>query len=403
MKTKNLTNCWPVGLLLIAGSAHADLSPYTITASETLEHESNVSHTTVARPDWYSTTMLRGGVDQELGRERLQASAAVNFDRYKKSKLNNNGYDAQAEFDWATVGDLSGALGANSSRKLYVYGLDGDRVDSERNLQTTNHAFARAQLGGVTRWTLFTGVDGSQRKYTSSAFKPDEVKQWSAHGGTRYATSPDLNFGLVGTYTKGQYPHAVGGSQDFSIKTFDATSSWQASGNSSLDLRAGWTIESNDNQGQRHYWNGDAKWKWQAGGRTNFTFEFERDTDTDTSVGAGGTASSDVTGHSLNTTGRFNASYELTAKITLVGIAQYTQRRYESGTLPTQPNQPQSNAAGSNRTTQYSIAAHYLPVPNADLSCSFAHEVRRADAQIVLSTPEYTANTALCSAQIMFR
>jgi hypothetical protein len=413
MNFKPASNWWPACLLLIAGSAYADLSPYSASVSETIEHESNVFHSTEATADWLSTTELHGGLDQTLGRDRLLANAAFDLNRYKSSPLDNNGYTLSSEFDWNTVYDLSGSFGVDASKKQYVYGLDGELASQENNSQKTDHVFARGQLGGVSRWTLFGGADASQRKYTAQDFAPDEVHQWSVNGGSRYQTSPDLSFGVIGNYTKGAYPHAilsngpppVTGSDGFTVKSIDATSTWQASGNSSFDLRAGYTIEDNQIEPQRKYWNGDLKWTWTEGGRLKFLTELERDTDADTTVGAGGTVTSNnLAGHSLNSTARLDVTYELTAKINLDAGAQYTERRYSEGTLPILPGQPLPAAgSGSNRTSQFSIAAHYQPIINTDLSCSFTREVRRSDAQIVLYTPAYSANNALCAVQVQFR
>ena len=413
MNLKPVLTLWPAGLLMIAGSAYADLSPYSLSATETIEHESNVSHTTIASPDWLSTTELQAGLDQTLGRERLTASGEFDINRYKRGHLNNNGYDLTGEFDWSTINDLSGVIGADSSKRQYIYGLDGEQASTTNNSQHTDHVFARAQLGGVTHLTLFSGIDATQRKYSDPAFAPNEVRQWSVNGGTRYQTSPDLNFGLVATYTKGAYPHAILqtlpteeiGSDGFDIKSLDATTTWQASGNSNFDLRAGYTVEDNDIEPQRKYWNGDLIWTWTPGGRLKVTTELERDTDADATLSSGGSvASNNLVGHSLNTTVHLTLTYELTAKINILAGAQYTERKYAPGTLPVLLGQSvASDGSGENRTSQFSIAAHYAPILNTDLSCSFIREVRRSDAQIALFTPAYSANNALCSAQIQFR
>ncbi len=413
MNFKPVLTLWPAGLLVIAGSAYADLSPYSLSATETIEHESNVAHTTIATADWLSTTELQAGLDQALGRDRLTASGTFDLIRYEHSHLNNNGYDLNGEFDWSTIDDLSGSIGADSSKKQYIYGLDGEQASTSNNSQRTDHVFARAQLGGVTRWTIFSGVDATQRKYSDPNFAPNEVHQWSVNGGTRYQTSPDLNFGLVATYTKGEYPHAilspvpdeVIGSDGFDIKSLDATSTWQASGNSSFNLRAGYTVEDNDIQPQRKYWNGDLIWNWAAGGRLKVTTELERDTDADATQSSGGSvASNNLVGHSLNTTAHLTLTYEVTAKINLLAGAQYTERKYAPGTLPVLLGQSQAaDGSGENRTSQFSIAVHYAPILNTDLSCSVAREVRRSDAQIAFYTPAYTANNVLCAAQIQFR
>ena len=143
-----------------------------------------------------------------------------------------------------------------------MYGVTGELspgttpVESNvRNLQTDNHVFAKVALGGESRWTIFGGVDANQRNFSADTFKANEEQQWSTNVGTRYATSPDLSFGVTGAYVSGRYPHGTpadppittsDSAVNFSTRSVSATTRWQASGNSVLDASVGYTTESND-------------------------------------------------------------------------------------------------------------------------------------------------------------
>src|SRR3954471_20845564 len=148
LKNKSLAILSPLCLCLFAGSAWAGLEPFSFGASENLQHQSNLGHSpTNETADWISTTEFSAGIDEPVGRDKLVASAAVNFNRYKRlHSLNSTGYQAGAEFDWNTIGDLSGALGVDSHRRQYFYGETSEfsflgeapTTVLVRNLQTDN-------------------------------------------------------------------------------------------------------------------------------------------------------------------------------------------------------------------------------------------------------------------------
>jgi hypothetical protein len=281
---------------------------------------------------------------------------------------------------------------------------------STLNLETTNHAFARMQLGGPSRWQLFTGFDASQRNYSNPAFLVNEERQWSVNGGTRYETSPDLSFGLTGSYTHGRYPNflipPISGVPDaFSLKSLDVTTRWQAGGSSLLNARVGYTTENNTGQPSRNFVNGALDWNWTPPSHFHVSVGLSRDVNADTAaapiVDSNGTAS--LAGRSINNSVHASVVYELTAKINLLASTQYTQRRYSNspliGPLPDQP----TSVNGSNRTTSLSLGAHYAPTRTIDVSCSVSREARTADSQVQAITPAYTDNSVLCSAAIQFR
>jgi hypothetical protein len=421
LKMKPLAVLTPLCLCLVAGSARADLEPYSFGASETVQHQSNLNHTDDAHrtADWISTTEFSAAVNQPLGRDKLVASAAVDFNRYKRTHpLNATGYQAAAEFDWSAIGDLSGALGADSHRRQYIAGDTADLTGANgatalnvRNLQTDNHAFARMALGGESRLTIFGGVDANQRRFSLSndTFNSQEEQQWSTNLGTRYATSPDLSFGVSGAYVRGEYPHGTAPvtpsttwtASNFSTKSLSATSKWQASGNSSLDASLGYTTENSDAlSSNRHFVNGSLNWVWTPPSHFTVNLGFKRSSDADTSStgsGVGIVNANNLNGTSVNNVGHLEVTYALTAKITLDASADYTQRKYSDV-----KQLDAADANGSTRTSRYFLTAHYQPTRTTDLSCGGGRESRRTDATLVNVTPAYTDNYVQCVAAIHF-
>jgi hypothetical protein len=406
----------PVLLCLVAGSARADLAPYSFGASETLSHQSNINHSLDSDrvADWLSTTELRAAVDQPLGRDELKANAAVDFNHYRRLHgRNDTGYQLGTEFDWSLPGDLSGSLGAETRRRQYLYGLNGEgpagTSANQRNMETDNHFYAHGQIGGESRWTLYGGVDATQRRYSQDIFRGNNERQWAANAGTRYATSPDLSFGLQGSYVHGDYPNlnetlptAVG--QSFSMRSVDFVTNYTATGNSKFDGRVGYTTQTTDLQDDRHFVNGALNWTWAPPSHFTVRLGLSRDSDADTGGGLAATFNPNgINGRSINDSLNADVTYALTAKVSLDLSGQYVQRKYSHALLPVVKGQSTVHADGTNRTSHVYLSAHYQPTRNSDVSCGAGREVRHAGASIAALTPGYTDNTVQCVAAIDFK
>ena len=406
MKIKNVAGAWPLCLCVITCAAHADLSPYTVSASETLQHDSNLFRTdTDERAEWASVTEFRAALDQQLGREHLIAGLAYNLSRYRDlHSLDSSGYQGNVELDWSTVGDLSGAVGADASRHQYFYGFNGPAVSTTRNLQTDDHVFARAQLGGMGRWTILGGVDANKRDYSAATFEVNQERQWSGNGGINYSTSEDLSFGISGRYTRGSYPKLLleNGQQDeFSLRSIDLTTKWQASGNSLLQAKVGYSSDRELLQADRNFVNGSLSWAWTPPSRFGVTLNLSRDSNADTAA-AGASGSSNILGRSVNDTARLNVSYALSAKVGLTAGTQFTKRDYAGGTSQGVSGTTVVFPGGINRTVQFSLNASYQPTRTTQLGCGFSREHRSADTQLFSYAPGYSDNSVLCTGSIRF-
>lgn len=415
MKNKPLAILPPLCLCLFAGSAWADLEPFSFGASENLQHESNLGHAgTNERADWISTTELSGAINEPLGRDKLVGSAAVDFNRYKHStNVDSTTYSAAAEFDWNTIGDLAGSLGADSHRRQYFVGetsdfsIGGTPVSPTivKNLQTDNHAFARVSLGGESRLTFFGGADANRRSYSDDTFRINDERQWSTNLGTRYSTSPDLSFGLTGSYVRGDYPQGSPSAtqSNFNNKSISATTTWQVSGNTRMDGSLGYTNFYSDafgvSGGTRHFANGSFNWVWTPPSHLTFRLGLRRSADADSTssgVSPGVSAASSLSGTSINSVAHLQATYAFTAKTSLDASADYTDRKYENlltslGTF-----------SGSTRTSRFYLTAHFLPTRTTDLSCGGGRETRHADASLEKVAQGYNDNYVQCIASIRF-
>ena len=411
MKMKIVATCSPMLICFVAGAARAELQPFSFDASETIQHESNILHTadSVRTADWLSTTEFRAALDQQIGRERLKASAAVDVDRYGHADRgrNSEGYTAAGEFDWETIGDLSGAFGADSRRHQYLYGLDDGIASTSRNLQTDNHAFAHVRLGGMARWSIFGGFDASERKYTDPTFNFNAVQQWAVSGGTDYSTSPDLSFGVQGRYVRGKYPELAAALDSFSVKTVGVHSRWVASGNTSLDANVGYTQQRTDGESDLRYVNGAFNWHWTP--PSHFTVTLGASRDSDTNAGTPSSVSSTgngVSGRSLNTAAHLDVGYELTAKVKLDADAQFIHRKYVDALVPSPfsfgDDASLEHVTGTTNTTRFTLGASYMPTRTITTGCSVSREVHNSEQSVRDVAGPYTDNTVQCMASIHF-
>jgi hypothetical protein len=411
LKLKPVAACSPLLLLVAAGAARADLEPFSFGASETISHDSNVNHTSDAdrTASWLTTTELRAGLNQAIGRDQLKANLAADYSTYSKVQDRNSfGYQGLAEFDWSTVGDLSGSLGASSQRRQYLYGIEGETLStSTRNLETTNRGFANIELGGLARWNLFAGFNAMNRDYSADSFKTNDERQWSTSFGTRYSTSPDLSFGLTGDYTHGEYPHYIDelgqpGSSGFSSKTLSATTRWQASGNSALDASLGYTTQTSDVQPSLDFVSGSLNYTWTPPSRFTVRLGLARSSN----GGATSGTLSSLNDRSLNDTASLSVNYELTGKISLVGQAAYIKRKYSGVQLPVVLADGTTTGLetinGDNHSQRIGLYAHYKPTRTTDVNCGASHESLTADAAISRITPSYVDTTYSCAASIDF-
>jgi hypothetical protein len=410
MKIKTVATCSPLLLCLAAGGARAALEPFSFDASETIQHQSNILHTESGnrQADWLSTTELKAALDQAIGRERLLGSAAVSSDNYKSLHSRDSiGYAGKAELDWSTVGDISGALGADAGRHQYLYGLDADKSSTTKNLQTDNHAFARLQIGGLSRWSIFSGFDASERKYSDPDFAGYNTQQWAVSGGTSYNTSPDLAFGLNGRYIRGKYPRLAEDQNSFTIRNVGVHTRWAASADTSFDGNIGYTQQRNDGQPDQHYVNGGVNLRWKPPTRIGVTLGVVRDSSTGASSGATVVNTNDaINGRSLNTIANLDVTYELTAKVSFDALTQYIHRNYSDAQVPTgfvvDGVPVTAPASGTSNTTRFTLTAHYAPTRTTMLSCGFARELHSSVQSLHSFSAPYTDNTALCTASIHF-
>ncbi|HEY8973193.1 MAG TPA: hypothetical protein VIN75_03180 [Burkholderiaceae bacterium] len=427
MNNKPLAILSPLCLALYAAGAQAALEPFSFNVSETVKHESNVAHqqNQYARADWISNSEIKAAIDEALGRGKLGVDAGANYNAYsRQDNLDSWGYHAGAQLDWETIGDLSGSFGADTSRRQYIDGVTNDilplpgqttiQTVIEPNNQTDDHGFARIQLGGPSRWQIFGGGDFNKRRFSASNFSSNDERQWSANFGTRYATSPDLVFGLVGNTTRGEFPHVAtfsfGNSQSTEVKRFhtrsiNGTVQLKATGNSEFDASLGYTRETSDLLASRElkFVNGSLNWTWTPPSHFTVKLGLKRSTDFDTSttgLNNGVRYANSLNSPSVNNLALLDVTYALTAKVNLDANATYSQRKYSDVSFNDPTTGLPTLESGTLRTSTFFFTAHWQPTRTTDVSCGAGRERRSGSGSFSIFS--YGDNTVRCTAAIRF-
>lgn len=400
------------GLLLAAPAAHA-ATPWGLSVSEELTHDSNVfrSSNANAAADTLSNTGLRLTLDQPLGRQLWNSYAAVNLERYlDHSAWNHLAYDVGSELDWSAPDLWQGELGASASQQLYR--ADQDVAEPQRNLDRARRAWLRARKGVVTDWTFELAVNGFQRDLSLASSDSLDQRQGALEAGVGFQPNPDLRTRLLARRTVGEYPHLSSGDRDhYTRNDLELGMDWQPSGASTLAGRVAWGREDHSVSSQRsaNVWAGSLAWRWQPTGKLNFETRLQRDNDTGSSrfqqASSGGTSGGGSGGGSgnndtaqntdakLSTSGGLTAQWALSALWRLSAAASLTHRSLDSAASSV------TGAQGTDNTRRLSLGFTYSPTRRIDLGCTVSRERRTVSADVGGLSFPYDANSAGCNAR----
>jgi hypothetical protein len=402
MKTKPYTYTSSTLKLLVlaaacgASSVWADEpNPYYIGASETVKSDSNIRRAAEGKEvsDVISSTGVRAGLDQPLGRQRLRASLAANANRYRSnSELNNTDYDFGTSLDWETIERLSGVLSVNSRQALYQ---DTSLTSVGRNMLRTDSAAFQARLGVVTEFSFDLGASARRQRYSNDLYKGANLREHTIDGGIRYQPTPDwsVRFGL--RRTDGTYADAIP-SDDVARNDVELTSFLRLTGASTLDARLSHTAEKHTaaNKNNTNGFTGALSWNWVITGKSSVGLTYSRDTNVgsrnDPNLPTSLTGSADSV---LSNILSLRSTWQPTSKIRLNANLAYSKRRLDGGTLV---------GDVTDKTQSLSLGVSYAVLRNLDLGCGVLWEERKAD-QLIAQSYSYTDKTFNCYGQVFLR
>lgn len=380
-----------------APGAWAQMAPFAVGATLAMEHQDNLFRASPGAEvgDWRTTATVQGSFDQEIGRQRVKATAELSANRYRNTdRLNNEGYQLEAQWLWSTVGLWSGVLGADLSSRLYDYGLEGETPTDRRNLERTERAYLRASVGGVTTLTFDGSLDVLKRSYSLASFAPNELEQATASAGVSYRPNPDLRLGLTASYTDGSQPdYTPAEADEFTRADVRLRMQWQVTGASGVDVDLGYSADRHTLQSDRSFVNGGVRWNWKPTGRLNVSTGLRRDGSN--SALAFQDTDARIVGTSLITALDLTADWEVTAKIKASGRLVRETRRFSSDVVGV-------GSSGSNRVWSAQLGLDYAITRNLSLGCDVSQQQLRTEGTAGASRP-FDLTTVGCSAQFWLR
>lgn len=392
--------------MLLGGAgadSRAETNPYSVGLNESIGHNSNLYRTSTNElPDKYSLSSLNLGFDQPIARQRVFAGASLRATRYEDVRvLDNVGWGVNARLDWATIERLSGSLGVASNRTLANYAASGDEVQTtKRNLETSSQVNLRVQLGVASLLSLDTALSHSEISYTAPEYQAAQVRQNAGSLGLTYRPSSLLSMGAALRATRGEYPRVIvpstGKRESFDRNDVDFTTTWVASGLSTLNARLSYGRTVFEGQVLRNGRGvtGSLAWDWKATGKLNFTTSLSRDSGSETALVALANNQGSAIGDNSVLTNALGlgVAYEASAKIRVTLGGRYARRELVSG-----------NITGRDRSSMLSLGMSYAPSRAWQLGCNASKDQRVAlDNSTVVSTP-YSARLASCSIQLSIR
>jgi hypothetical protein len=393
--------------LAVGSSAFAQASPWYIGVSQNFTHHSNVykSGTGADVSDTVSSTGVLGGLNLELGRQRLYADFTANSNKYQdQEQQDNNSYSLSTGLDWQTIEHLSGSVRLIGRRNLGDYGvatLPAYGVTTPvRNVETIRQASISARYGFVSHLGLHGGVDDRSVKYSFTDER--DTTSRAAYLGLRWGTPGSvLTLGVTGRVTKGESPRyralidplipALGFGpvepDESDRKDLDFSAIWTPSALSTITGRLSVTREDHTATTRSDFSGvtGELEWAYRPSDKLALTALLMRDTGDQTSFARllPNAPPSPVDQNRINTVFGLEAEYALTAKIKLNGSVRHTRGEVEGiggRTFDTTAN-------------QFALGAQYQVLRTVSLNCNVSRESRRG----------YSANVAGCGAQFVLR
>ncbi len=413
-------------LAAAAGGAGAQTSPWFVSGLLSLTHDDNLLRlgdgqqplAGQSRSDTVRSLALIGGLDQPIGRQRLQANLTLRDNAFERNdSFDNESYSGSVTLDWSTVNRLSGQLGVGRSRALSTFNTEFFGLLAQRNFETTETLDASARLGLVTAFSL--ELAASTRRVRNSLDQPtvqaQNQDQDNAALGLSWRPSGALETTLSLRELRGRFPTFRREGDRFEDDRYtqrgvELATRWESGGASRLEARIGSGQTSYERGGDRDFdsVNGSLTWTWRPTGKLTAYSGLSRERGQDnfpTFVRLPvGFFFVDVPAvqSNLRTVDTLRAQLEwaATAKIGVSAGVQFARRDVVARTRSVLDDLQLSSAEGVDETVVTSLGARWTPVRWALVGCDLRHESRRATGNVTLGLK---GTSLACYAQATLR
>ena len=379
-------------------------SPYYVGVAQSFTNDSNILRLRdgqatppgVSKSDTVSSTALVAGLDQRLGRGRLSGQAALRDNRFARNgQYDSTGYSLNLGLDWATVERVSGQVALSAGRTPRASVRDRfEQPIAGRNVETTQGVNARVSVGLVTQWSAELALAQSRLEYSApaAAFREYELGSTSVGVAWRPSAATRLSAGLARTRT--DYPNLLLTGDPNDRRTRDSVelgAVWQPGGVSALDASISRGRTEHQRFGERDFsaTYGSLGWTWRPTGKVTLRTRLSRDTGQDSDVLA--SAFSRTTDQL-----RLDASYALSAKVSLTAAANSNRRTLQGTALQV------SGVSGSENGHGLEVGVRWVPLRSLSTGCTLGSERRGRNSNPLLVDP-FRSSTVSCFGQFVLQ
>ena len=393
-------------LVLCAHAASAQQSPWSVGGSLLWSHDANLLRLADgqnpgpgdSRADTVLSTAIVGGLNQNIGRQRVFGNLTLRDNRFEKNdKYNNQSYNGALGLDWSTINRVSGTLSFSAARNLSTFNAEGVGLLPEKNLESTQALAASVSVGIVTEYSLEVGAS---RRQVRNSVQDERVLSRDLNLDTLsvgLAWRPTAAFSLTGALrnVKALYPTfrllpntTEYESDRYKQQQIDLVAALQPSGASTLDLRLSFGDTRYVINEERNFSsvNGSLGWLWQATGKLRLTTRLARDKGQDNYPSSVPFFFSRIpvtlSDSRVITTVRVQADMDVSAKVALSTSLQHAQRTLDRDTLALSNTVSLGTSSGKDGTTVFTLGARWAPLRNALVGCDATQERRRASGDL---------------------
>jgi hypothetical protein len=380
-------------LVVSAGIAHAETSPYYIGVTQGFGYDSNVfrQESDLEQASAWGSSGVVAGFDQPYGRQRFYGSGNVQYNYYNQlSQLDNTSYGLTGGWDWETIERLSGTLTASFNQNLGNYGGANDTGITTKNIQNSTLVLGTANYGEISLLVIHGALGYSSVRFTAPQYAFRVLDQSTATLGVRKLISGQLRLGTGFTFTDGDYTDI-----DETFKRYDlfVNGAWELTGLSTVNARLNYTWRTDTNafgaETDDSGLTGWISWNYKPTGKLTFDTYLSYDTLANGVFGDLGGGVEGYVGDSnrLTTTLRLTGNYQATSKIAVnTSLAFYVQDNVEF-----------DSSNSSDRVFNALLGATWTPTRNWQVACNINWNSR--DSTGTGGRTPYDAYGAFCSAQ----
>jgi hypothetical protein len=293
----NLSILGGAALLAFASQAFAEgANPLSLTLSEVVTHDSNLTRTTTPSSDTVSQTEAKLSLDKPYGRQNYTAMGRFGIGRYKNNEqFNNHNYNLSAGLSSEVASNWSFSLNGDAGENLNASTNNPVNARYEKNIVSTRGLGFSAQYGVSGRWALVGSAGLDHLSYSGTAQRYQNRDQNSQGLRLVYMTSDLLNFGLGASRAESKYPNLFGefGGDVITQKSIDLSTNWQVTGFSVLQGTVSLVRNEYESDSDANFRGVTSRvsWAFTPKGVTSYNLAFTRTTDSDGSGTFGRTGS----------------------------------------------------------------------------------------------------------------